>query len=150
MKAFTLVETLIFVAILSVFFVIAAAVSISSIRDMKFNEAKIIGTRYGEEMNEWLRAEKELDGQAFFEKSSEDGTAYCFNESLSPTTVWPVAGACGADDYSLVGKYKRGVVLTTLNPGTDEEGVEVVVTISWRELTQIKKVVIETFLTLWQ
>ena len=141
MKAFTLIETLIFVAILSVFFVIASAVSVSVIRDMKFNEAKIIATRYGEAMNEWLRVEKEINGQIFFNKS---GT-YCFNEklSISPTTKWPSPSPCA--DYSLDGKYKREVTLTM-----DSSQIKSTVTISWLEFGEVKQVVIKTIFTLWQ
>jgi len=140
MKAFTLIETLIFVTILSVFFVIAAAVSVSSIRDMKYNEAKIIATRYGEGMNEWLRMEKELDGKNF---SAQSGQTYCFNDPLTISTVWPSAGQC--TDYSLVGKYKREVVLTT-----NSDNIEAEITVSWREFEETKKVVIKTIFTLWQ
>ena len=142
MKAFTLVETLIFVTILSVFFVIAAAVSVSVIRDMKFNEAKIIATRYGEEMNEWLRMEKEINGQDFINKSNH---TYCFNDNLSFSTDWPPSGQCNNNDYSLVGKYKREVTLET-----NGDEIESNVTVSWHAVGETKQVIVETIFTLWQ
>ena len=142
MKAFTLVETLIFVTILGVFFVIAATVSVSVIRDMKFNEAKIIATRYGEEINEWLRMEKEIDGNEFINKSNN---TYCFNGDLSFSTSWPSSGPCDSNDYSLAGKYKREVTLETSG-----NQIESNVTVSWRAFSETKQIIVQTIFTLWQ
>jgi prepilin-type N-terminal cleavage/methylation domain len=57
-KSFTLIEVLIFVTILSLFFVAAAAVTIVSLRNLKVQEHKILATRYAEELLELAKREK--------------------------------------------------------------------------------------------
>ncbi len=58
-SAFSLIEVLIFSAILSLFFVIAASVTVGVLRDIKINEHKILATRYANELAEWMNGEKE-------------------------------------------------------------------------------------------
>ena len=74
-KSFTLIEVLIFVTILSLFFVVASAVTITSLQNLKVQEHKILATRYAEELLEWLRGEKEVDWNKFINYRGN----YCFN-----------------------------------------------------------------------
>jgi len=136
-KAFSLIEVLIFVTILSIFFVLAAAVTIASLRNMKVNEHKILATYYAEELVEWLRDEKEADWTAFSQKS---GT-YCFNSS--DFSGWPI-GACG-NNYDLDSFFKRELILSN-----DGSQANINVTVSWLELGQEYQVPIATVFTKWE
>jgi len=141
-KSFTLIEVLIFLAILSLFFVAAAAVTIVSLRNLKVQEHKILATRYGEELLEWLRGEKEADWNQF----TTHNDTYCFN-SL-PINNWPAAsGSCLSDSF-LNNLYKREV---TLNPqGSPPYQVNVSITVSWQELGQSYQVPINSIFTIWE
>ena len=77
-RGFTLIEVLVFTAIVSIFYVVAAAVSAYSLGVMKTNENKVYATHYADEVNEWLRNQKESDWTTFSAKSNQ---SYCFRLS---------------------------------------------------------------------
>lgn len=133
-KGFSLVEVLIFTAILSVFFVVASEVATASLRAMKITEHKILATRYAEELQEWIQAQREIDWNSFAARSSASGTYYCFKNDIS--SGWPVSGDCGASDYTaVVGKtpaiFRRNAKLINIGSGLQ---VDVIVTVSWQEV----------------
>lgn len=86
-SGFSLIEVLVFISILILFFVTAAAVVTVSIRNMKINEHKIIATHYAEELLEWLRNYKDEDWTRFNLKVGK----YCFN---GDNYTWPSTGEC--------------------------------------------------------
>jgi type II secretory pathway pseudopilin PulG len=139
-KSFTLIEVLIFVTILSLFFVVAAAVTIASLRNLKVQEHKILATRYAQELVEWLRGEKEVDWNQFTTYTGK----YCFNSS--PITSWGSLGNCS--DYGLNNLYKREVNLTV--QGNPAYQVNVSITVLWQELGQTYKIPINTVFTVWE
>jgi len=139
-KSFTLIEVLIFVTILSLFFVVAAAVTIASLRNLKVQEHKILATRYAQELLEWLRGEKEADWNQFV---THNGT-YCFNSS--PITSWGSRGNCSG--YGLNNLYKREVTLTV--QGNPAYQVNVSITVLWQELGQTYQIPINTVFTVWE
>jgi len=139
-KSFTLIEVLIFVTILSLFFVVAAAVTIASLRNLKVQEHKILATRYAQELLEWLRGEKEADWNQFV---THNGT-YCFNYSI--ITGWGSRGNCSG--YGLNNLYKREVALTV--QGNPAYQVNVSITVLWQELAQTYQIPINTVFTVWE
>jgi type II secretory pathway pseudopilin PulG len=139
-KSFTLIEVLIFLAILSLFFVAAAAVTIVSLRNLKVQEHKILATRYAEELLEWLRGEKEADWNQF----ATYNDTYCFNSS--PIISWGNSGNCSS--YSLNNLYKREVTLTV--QGTPPYQVNISIIVSWQELGQTYQVPINSIFTIWE
>jgi len=139
-NSFTLVEVLIFVTILSLFFVSAISITIVSLRNLKIQEHKILATRYAEELLEWLRGEKEADWNRF---ATRTGT-YCFN-SL-PINSWGNFGNCSS--YSLNNLYKRELILSSY--GTPPYQINVAITVSWQELGQTYQVPINTVFTVWE
>jgi len=142
-KSFTLIEVLIFVTILSLFFVAAAAITIASLRNLKVQEHKILATRYAEELLEWLRGEKEADWNQFTTHSGP----YCFNSSPIQMSNWPTSGNCPTGSF-LNNLYKREV---TLNPqGSPPYQVNVSITVLWQELGQTYQVPINTVFTVWE
>jgi prepilin-type N-terminal cleavage/methylation domain-containing protein len=129
-KGFSLIEVLVFVSILGMFFVIAIAVTISSLRNMKINEHKILATKYGEELLEWFRSQKEKDFQVFATYAGDSGTSYCFN---SLRISWPGTGSCSTYNGLNPPIYTRDAILTKSgSPTTTTVSVEI--TVSWQEI----------------
>lgn len=126
-KGFSLVEVLVFVTVLGLFFVAAMSVTTYNLKNMKVQEHKILATRYSEEVTEWLRQNKEDDWTIFIGHDSGSGTNYCLN-SLD----WNSPGNC--DNSYPVGSppfFKRDLLLT--NSGSPVDQVKAVLTISWKE-----------------
>lgn len=153
MKGFSLVEVLIFTAILAIFFVVASEVTTASLRNMKISEHKIIATRYAEELESWLQSQRETNWNNFVAKSSGPGTYYCFKNDIS--SGWPASGDCGATDYTaVVGRtpaiFKRNVKL--VNVGGSGLQVDVTVNVSWQEVggTVPNPVQIQTRYSVWE
>lgn len=127
--AFTLIEILIFTAIVSVFFVVAAAVSAFSLSVMRTNENRVYATHYAEEAREWLLNEKDTTEWVTF--SANVGT-WCFD-----TLEWTGnTGACltsGVGSYALGSEYgrqfNRDVVLTLLGDGS----ISASIIVSWND-----------------
>lgn len=141
-RGFSLVEVLIFISILAVFFVVAASVATYSLRVMQSNESRLLATRYAEELVEWLRGEKEQDWNQFNNKASNSpGTAWCFNADTISNFPGS-SGSCAASDFSLGNpdRFKRNVVLIQDSTG----GVRTNITVSWQEGSSTFSVPINT------
>lgn len=132
-RGFTLIEILIFTAIVSVFFVVAAAVSAFSLGVMRNNENRVYATHYAEEAIEWLRNDKETTGWSTF--STRTGT-WCLNSTLTnlasaQNSACPVSGASayllGSVDYGR--HFNREAVLTSV-----AGNISANVTVSWKDV----------------
>ena len=134
-KSFSLVEVLVFVVVLGLFFVAAMSVVTFNVKNMKIQEHKIIATRYAEEAVEWLRQEKEDDWSKFILRSSSD--TYCVNGSLD----WIEIDSNPCIDYDLGSIYKRGVAISYI-PGSEQ--VNTVVTVEWKDMGTDLEVKIRT------
>ncbi len=137
---FSLVEVLVFITILGLFFVAAISVTTFSLKNMKINEHKILAAHYAEEGIEWVRNEKENDWETFISKA---GT-HC----LTDLTNWGASNDCGSS-YA-VGTppfFRRVATLNNLGPQ-----VEVEVAVYWIEgnLPQPMSVKIKTVVNLWE
>lgn len=130
-KAFSLIEVLVFVTVIAIFFVVAAAVSSFSLQVSRANENKILATRYAEELTEWLRGEKEADWNVFKTKLGN----WCFN--TSPLVSWPsLQGACAPSDFDLKDNnlnkvFKRDLVIS--DPVPNDNQLSVNITVSWQD-----------------
>jgi len=139
-QGFSLVEVLIFVAIVSVFFTVAASVSTYMIRNATTNQRKIIALRYAEELVEWLRIEKEISWGTFSDNSDPFGNnPICFN-SLDWT------GNCGLIDNL----YTREVYLKGISTGSLVHQVDVKVEVSWTEAGRTYWVPLNTVFSIWE
>lgn len=149
LRGFSLIEVLIFVSILGIFFVIALSTTVSALRDMKFNEHKILATRYAEDLMEWLKSQKEKEFNAFvaYDTSSGTGTTYCFN-SVSINT-WPAAGDCSSVGLNPA-IYKRSVIIKRNGGATTSSSVELSVTVEWDELGVTKSVPVNSTLYIYE
>lgn len=145
-KSFSLIEVLIFVTILVLFFVAAITVTTYSLRNMKINEHKVIATHFAEEGLEWVKSEKESDWQSFVNRdpSSGSGTKYCLNSGLS----WNNSGACSDYTLGLPPFFKREVTLT--NSGVPVSQTNVVVEVRWIEGNQTLSTKVNSVVNLWE
>ena len=136
-KAFSLIEVLVFITILSLFFISAVTVTIFNLRNMKIQEHKILATRYAEEGNEWLKQEKEDDWQVF---TTHTGTNYCLN-SLNWTS-----GLCGTHSLGTPAFLKRDLIIT--NSGSPVDRITTNLTVSWLENEVEQKIVLKSVFNL--
>lgn len=145
-KSFSLVEVLVFVSILSLFFVAAAAITSVSLRNMKSSEHRIIATHYANELLSWLRSQKETDWPTFYVKASPNVSSpyeYCFN-LRAISSVWP-SSTCATNDF-IPPIYERRVYLSA--PTTSQVNVKIMVT--WSEFGTTYSVPLTTVLTAWE
>ena len=135
-NGFSLIEVLIFVTIVTAFFVVAVGLTSQSLQQMKSSENRLIAGYLSQEVLEWLRGEKETNwsGQFLPRAPSTTPTTYCFNTSPI-NTAWPGAGACGS--FNLQNTFKREVLLTRqaitspIQPGQSQ--VNVTIRMTWQE-----------------
>jgi type II secretory pathway pseudopilin PulG len=135
-KAFSLIEVLVFTAVLGLFFVAAMAVTTFNLRNMKIQEHKILATRYAEEAVEWLKQEKEDDWSVFITHNPVSSN-YCLNSSLN----WNSPSLCG-EVYTLGTIFKRELLIT--NFGSPVDQVNTTITVTWKEGTNSFNVTIPT------
>ncbi len=143
-SGFSLIEVLIFITVMSLFFVSAAAVVSVVVKNMKVNEHKILGTRFAQEAVEWLRSEKEVDWNSFSERAPSNGAPaeYCLN-SLAWNSM-----PC---DYSLKTLYQRTVTLKSIESvGGYKYQVDVSVMVKWNEPGRAYSVPINTTFSIWE
>ena len=136
---FSLVEVLVFTAILGLFFVGALSVTTFNLKNMKIQEHKILATRYAEEGVEWLKQQKEDDWSIFSTRGSIGGKTYCLNNS---PLGWGSSLACVS--YGLSTIYKRELVIK--NFGSPVDRVKTTVTVYWQDMgTNLKVEIITIF-----
>lgn len=147
-SGFSLVEVLIFVSILSLFFVVVAATTMSSLRTTKINERKILASRYAQEAVAWLKGQKETNWSSFVVYSAPTGTTYCFN--TTPIAAWPSSGSCAAFGGLDPALYKREVTLTSIDCSGTICQVNVAVAVQWQELEKTYNVPLNTIFSIWE
>lgn len=135
-KSFSLVEVLVFTAVLGIFFAAVMSVTTFNLKNMKIQEHKILATRYAEEGIEWVNQEKEDDWTTFITRGSAGGTTYCLNDS---PLSWVSSSSCGS--YGLGSIYKRELVIK--NSGSPVQ-VEAVMTVYWQDMGTNLSVPIKT------
>lgn len=145
-NAFSLIEVLIFVTILSLFFISAVTITTFSLRNLKIQEHKILATRYAEEGIEWIKQEKEDDWETFslYDDSGGSGTSFCLN-----TLNWNTKTDCN-DSYTLgpPNIFKRVLVIT--NSGNPVNSIGINLTVSWIENNVEQQVILKSVLNLWE
>lgn len=147
--SFSLIEVVIFVGILAMFFVTGIAVATYSLQAMRSNENKIRATQYAEELMEWIKAQKEIDWQLFV--SNNVGHSYCFNSTING---WSAADpsqclfTLPGDYTSSTGIFRRYVSLTGNSPPVTQ--VTVNIQVQWKEPSGTVTVPLTSTLTLWE
>ncbi len=86
-SAFTLIEVIIFVAISSIILITLVSLSISVMRSAITSQHKLYATRHADELAEWLRLQKEISWQDFYNKSQTIPGRFCVNEDILLTST---------------------------------------------------------------
>ncbi len=136
-NAFTLIEVLIFVSILSFVFVALAAYSTAYLRQVQKNEHKILATHYAEELLEWLHNQKDQDWNTFL--TNYAGQTQCFNSS-------PIVGGATPCLTPLANLFNRTVGVT--NAGNVQANVYIQV--SWAEVGGGVTVPLNSVFSIWE
>lgn len=153
-NGFSLLEVLVFVAILSMFFVFAAAVSVASLRYVQINQHKIIATRYAQDLLEWVRSEREDNWDTF---SSKSNNMYCVNTKIqsSDSLVNMSPGVCSSFNGLTSGGigiapaiYMRQLSLSSL--GSPPYQVDASVVVSWNDFGATYTVPVKTSFSIWE
>ena len=162
--SFTLIEVLIFVSIMSIFFVFAASVVTLTLRNLKYNEHKVKALHYSRQLEDWLRMQKEIDWGGdrctgdccstscnFTQRVTQGdslNSKFCFNSF--PITDWPSANGCSGD-YSLDSIFSREVQFSsTPTDGGYIEQVNATITVAWLELGQPKNITANTVFSVFE
>ena len=162
-NSFTLIEVLIFITILSVFFILAMTAVTVSLRTLKFNEHKIKASHYSRQLEDWLRAQREINwgGNLCGSCSPANFTEYVTPECFDPGSVcsakifcfndlnitgWPSEGSC--PDFGLNTFYKREAEFSSNPENGYISQVSAVIRTSWQEFGQLKSVVTNTAFSL--
>ena len=136
-----MVEVLVFVVVVSIFFTSAASISSYMIRAAKINERKIMATRYAEELSEWMRSEKETDWVAFASHSDVSGTTqHCFG-----TLSWS-SGSCNINTVL----SRRAYLKQVKDPSNFVYQVEISIEVYWTEAGKNYTVPLKTTYSIWE
>ncbi len=139
---FSLIEVLIFSALFSMIFLAVTSAMVSSLRNTKQSQRRIMATYYASELKDWLKGQKETS----FANFPKSGTQ-CFN--TSPITAWGATGNCGSSFTLGQGSdivFKRYVSFTN---GTSTQ-VNVNVTVEWNEGNVVTTLPLNTRFTSWE
>lgn len=150
LQSFSLIEVIIFIGILSLFFVTGMVVVTASLRNMKVSEHKIVASQYAKQLMSWISVQKESDWVSFIDNytSASPGKTYCFNDE---TISWPVpniASSCTDSSLGSPAIYKREATLTS--SGAPVSQVEINITIEWNDAGNTFSVPINTVLSRWE
>lgn len=108
-QGFSLIEVLIFITILSLIFIAAAAVGTVSIRNSQNSANKLVATHYAEEAIEWLRSQKNADWVIFTEYGNPPPKIYCFY--TEPISTWPLTTGNCTNDQVIDSLFRREVTV---------------------------------------
>ncbi len=154
-SAFSLIEVVVFTAILSLFFVAGASITTYSLQTMKSNEYKVRATVYAEELMEWIKTQKENNWTDFVNTYvTSSGKSYCFNSS--PVASWtsaqsgtdPKLYGCTIDNFGLASSFRRSVSLIPYNTPIDK--VQITIVVQWKEPAGTATVPLNSYLTVWE
>lgn len=140
--AFTLVEVLVFTAILSIFFVSAASVTTMTITQANINKNKVIASHYAEELLNMLQSERELGWDTFISHAPTESTPFCVN---SEEIDW-TKHVCSVP-YSL-GGFNRTVTLQPI--GSPVSQMVVQISVKWKDGENSYESPLQTVFSLWE
>ncbi len=143
---FSLIELIIFIGILSFFFVTSAAITTFSVQNMTANEHRLVATQYANTLLSWIRAQKESDWNTFI-SSYSSGIAYCFSDPITVTKISDEPTApCSSAFGSPAAIYTREATLTNVS----STQVSIDIKVHWSEPGGAMSVPLNSVLTLWQ
>lgn len=143
-KSFSLIEVLIFITILSFFFVTSAAIITVSMHQNTLKINMIKATHYNEQLLDWIKGEKDTNWNNFVLTASDK--TYCF-KTLEPS--WSEVVVDKNDcELTLDGMYRRYAVFATDTvPSTQ---VQVTTYTEWQDGGNTYSTKLYTVLNIWE
>lgn len=143
-KAFSLIEVLIFVTILSLFLVTSVTIITVSMRQNTTRVHSLLAAHYNDQLLEWIRSEKEINWETFVLNAGDK--TYCFNtESMAWATSVISKNDCGS---TLGGLYRRYAIFKkNTNPSTQ---VEATLITEWNEGDNGYSSKLHSLFTIWE
>lgn len=140
-NSFSLIEVLIFVTILSLFLIVAAAIITASMRQNTLKIHMLKATHYNEQLLDWIRNEKEINWSDFVAHAQNN--TYCFN---SDSFTW--ISNCNS---TLGDVYKRyAVFATTVSDDGVPTQVAVAIHTDWQEAGNTYTNKLDSLFTVWE
>ncbi len=143
-KSFTLVEVLIFVTIITLFFISAVAIVNLSLLNMKNSEYRILATHEAQQLKEWLDSERNEDWNEFTDNinfGSQTKVTRCF-----PSLTW--GGNC---DMKLNKIFTRTVDFSKRETkGGEVTVINALIKVSWPLGNNNYEVTVPTTFSLWE
>ena len=145
-RGFSLIEVLVFITIISMFFITAVTITVFSLKNSKTQQYRILATRFAEEGMEWVKQEKEDNWQALalHDDSGGPGVTFCLN-SLDWNTQTDCNGIYSLGPPNI---FKRALIIT--NSGNPVDSITVNLTVSWLENSFEQKIILKSVLNLWE
>ena len=140
-------EILVVIAIMGIVITSVVASSTRSVKNSTHARYQAESTRFGQELIEWLRSERDTSWPIFVARATgTPGTTYCFGDTMS----WAVSGCGGATAGVILGTpYVRTVNMRLATTVTTNDTVEMLVIITWSDGVGSHTSRVSTRLTSW-
>ncbi len=125
----SLFEVILAIAVLTLVLVGIVSLATSSVRNSTFSRNKTLGSKYAQEVSEWLRSERDRDRDVFINRADAIGVEkkYCLQ-----ALVWTNLGECSDNELIANTPLKRNLTLIK----RDKSGkavIEAKVVVSWQD-----------------
>lgn len=147
-QSFSLIEVIIFTSILSILFVAAASVMTYTMKQNSVQIDKLYATHYNDELNEWIRGERELGWNQFASyalAAAPNDSIYCFSTANPQWTLFVnTENEC---QFTLSDKFRRYAILKPVNSSPTTR-IDVTVKTEWMDGTSIRSAVFQSVYSL--
>jgi len=140
-KGQSLFELVVAIAVSALIITAIVALASASIQNSSFSRDKNIAANYVQQLNEWLRGQRNA-GTAEFTTRINTAPTWCFKD-LS----WTSFGTCGQDGFITDTKFKRETTFI-ISPVNGQDVVEISTIVSWEDSKGIHQVTGATDLSL--
>ncbi|HJX46156.1 MAG TPA: hypothetical protein VJ399_03260 [Patescibacteria group bacterium] len=148
-KGQSMFEVVFALGIIALITVAIVSVSTVAIRNNISAKNKSLSGKYLNEMNEWLRNERDKSFPTFYAHGSNVGNKYCIDEINGG---WSGAhpGSCGPSDYIPNTTFLRGFTLTTFTYANSQKAVSASAYVQWNDAQGFHEARSVTVYTDWE
>lgn len=146
-KGFSLIELLLFVLFISTILLSLIFTTVYSIKNAQLSAEKLLAVRYAQEVQEWLRGEKEVDWNIFSNIIIDDAT-YCLSDI--PNNITSLEQVNEGDECSSIVStpYIRTLTINSIN--NDATRISYTVTIIWTGQYGFQSYLLDGTVSLWE
>lgn len=122
----SLFEVVVTIAISALIITAVVSLASNSIQNSSFSRDKTLASNYVQELNEWLREQRDLNSSALIAHIGTS-SAWCFKD-LS----WSKYPSCGTSDYVTGTKFKR-LAKFSVSTISGKQLIQIDTTVSWQD-----------------